>query len=336
MKKKLLSVVVAFSIIFTSHISAQMTQEEFEKLVDSDFSKCFYGKQMTLNAEINHNYIEETLGIERVNSLNEIKWDKDNKIHYFLISGKLIEYYYKNGTVNFEIINPNNCIDENDDNTTFPKYAFLINNTAKTESITLQAPKLFTLTEYTYPFTYYLSNEKCTNMLADFYIAAGTWIADNGKEYSYVKVAYINICGYPSLNPKNCLVTAGYKIIDFNDYWEQLSNAFSNKIINPYNFIYVDPYDLMLLVELYSDKLKSVSFSNWDSDTQLWYSNVVFVSQTNMDIYVKSEDGTFSQTMNFAGRTSSLKNGDKIRIYYSVEKKRYSTDWTVYAIEKLQ
>ena len=334
MKRKLFSVVVAFSVIFTSYISAQMTQEEFDKLVDSDLNKCFSGKQISLNTKINHEIIEEGLSYKDINNLNEIGWDIDGKIHYFRFLGTIVDF--GNGTVLFQVMDVKNIESENENygSNQFPKHAFLLErNPKKPEYI---EDRISISADYNLPIILYLTDDKFINLITEVYLAVGTWVGKDGKEFTYHKFAYINIAGYPCIKPENVMVAAGYKIIDFDEYWRQLDNAFSNKIINPYNFIYTDPYDIMLALEIYPERLKSVSFSNWDSGKQLWYSDVVFKGQTNMNISVGSEDGKFFQTMNFAGRTSSLKNGDKVRIYYSVEKKRYSTDWTVYAIEKLQ
>ena len=322
------------ALFVMSVVSAQMTQEEFDKLVDKDFNNCFSGKQISLNPVTNHDIIENYFFCKDVNKLQEIVWDTDGEIHYFRFCGRIVDY--GKDTVLFQIIDTNDQgdINENYEQKQFPKYVCqLKKNPAAPEYISDRLPSS---ADYNLPLAFYMLDGKFLNLITEVYLAVGTWVDKNGNEYTYHKFAYINIVGYPCVNPENVMVATGYKMIDFDNYWNQLDKAFSSNTINPYNFVYTDPYELMLLLEVYPERVKAFSVSNWDSGKQLWYSDVVFKRQTNMSISVGSEDGTFFQTMNFAGRTSSLKNGDKVRIYYSVEKKSYSTDWTVYAIEKLQ
>ena len=175
-------------------------------------------------------------------------------------------------------------------------------------------------------------------MVADFYIATGTWQSNTGKEQGFVEIIYINIVGLPIFYSKDFMVAVNFKMIDsYDNYdWSNFITGFSENIFNPYNFVYADPYDIMLVMEVAPEQLETLSIPNWQDKNKLFYSEVIFSSQTNTSILVTNKDKTFVKSMTFMGRTSSLKNGDKIRIYYSVEKKTYSTDWTIYAIEKIK
>lgn len=345
MKRKLFAVAIAFSVIFTSYISAQMTQEAFEKKVSEEFSNCLSSQLENLNPLLIASHIEKSLTIKDANNIDDVIYHilstADGKIHYIRIRGLFRDYSSKSEMVLIDTISPNagNVISVIPNSSIPEEYYYMfnlyyVNNATISRDVSLKANLLSQM--YNLPTVFEIKGGTFKNKVADFYLATGTFMTESGKNQTYIEIAYINILGYPYFKETDFMVALNFRMMKTNEFWEQYTDAFSKKIFNPYNFIFVDPYEIMLMVELYPEELKSVSSYNWDSGKQLWYSDVVFKEQTNMSISVGSEDGTFFQTMNFAGRTSSLKNGDKVRIYYSVEKKSYSTDWTVYAIEKLQ
>jgi hypothetical protein len=65
-----------------------------------------------------------------------------------------------------------------------------------------------------------------------------------------------------------------------------------------------------------------------------YVSEVVFKGQSNTTITVSTPDNVLTERMNFAGRASEVKNGDKVRVYYTIAKDPLEK-WEIQAIERL-
>jgi hypothetical protein len=65
-----------------------------------------------------------------------------------------------------------------------------------------------------------------------------------------------------------------------------------------------------------------------------YVSEVVFKGQSNTTITVSTDDNVLTERMNFTGRASTIKNGDKVRVYYTIAKDPLEK-WEVQAIESL-
>ncbi|GHV79057.1 hypothetical protein AGMMS49944_08480 [Spirochaetia bacterium] len=63
-------------------------------------------------------------------------------------------------------------------------------------------------------------------------------------------------------------------------------------------------------------------------------SELVFKGQTNTTISVSTSDNALTQRMDFSGRTSSIKTGDRVRVYFTIAKDPLE-EWKVQAIERL-
>ena len=63
-------------------------------------------------------------------------------------------------------------------------------------------------------------------------------------------------------------------------------------------------------------------------------SEVIFKGQSNTTVTVSTSDNAFTQQMEFLGRSSNTKAGDKIRIYYTIAKDPLEK-WEVHALERL-
>ena len=65
-----------------------------------------------------------------------------------------------------------------------------------------------------------------------------------------------------------------------------------------------------------------------------YVSMVIFKGQSNTTITVSTDDDFLTETMNFTGRASSVKNNDKILVYYTIAKDPLEK-WEIQAIERL-
>ncbi|MDR0655224.1 MAG: hypothetical protein LBG22_02820 [Treponema sp.] len=65
-----------------------------------------------------------------------------------------------------------------------------------------------------------------------------------------------------------------------------------------------------------------------------YVSEVVFKGQSNTTITVSTADDVLTEKMNFFGRASTIKNGDRIRVYYTIAKAPIEK-WEIQAIECL-
>jgi hypothetical protein len=65
-----------------------------------------------------------------------------------------------------------------------------------------------------------------------------------------------------------------------------------------------------------------------------YVSEVVFKGQSNTTITVSTTDNVLTERMNFTGRASTVNNGDRIRVYYTIAKDPLEK-WEIQAIERL-
>jgi hypothetical protein len=65
-----------------------------------------------------------------------------------------------------------------------------------------------------------------------------------------------------------------------------------------------------------------------------YVSEVIFRGQSNTTITVSTDDNVLTERMNFTGRASSVRNGQKIRVYYTIAKDPLEK-WEIQAIERL-
>jgi len=65
-----------------------------------------------------------------------------------------------------------------------------------------------------------------------------------------------------------------------------------------------------------------------------YVSEVVFKGQSNTNITVSTTDNVLTEIMNFTGRASSIRNGEKVRVYYTIAKDPLEK-WEIQAIERL-
>jgi hypothetical protein len=108
-----------------------------------------------------------------------------------------------------------------------------------------------------------------------------------------------------------------------------VGNASAN-VFDPVVYPLVDLFDARVAM----DK-KDIRKNNTFPTVRVKYvSEVVFKGQANTTITVSTSDNALTERMNFNARTTTLKNGDKIRVYYTIAKDPLEK-WEVQAIERL-
>jgi hypothetical protein len=65
-----------------------------------------------------------------------------------------------------------------------------------------------------------------------------------------------------------------------------------------------------------------------------YVSEVIFKGQSSTTLTVSTPDNISTEKMSFGGRATGIKNGDKVRVYYTIAKDPLEI-WEVQAIEKL-
>ena len=65
-----------------------------------------------------------------------------------------------------------------------------------------------------------------------------------------------------------------------------------------------------------------------------YVSEVLFLGQSNTTISVSTADNVLTERMSFTGRASSIKRGERIRVYYTIAKDPLE-QWEIQAIERL-
>ena len=179
------------------------------------------------------------------------------------------------------------------------------------------------------------------NALATFYIIA-LRITDEGNG-KLVHILFVRDIQEPRLNPANFIVASGMHYITVEDAHsptrEDVMSAYffggatgnsSSDVFDPVVYL---PADLM-------DARAAMNKKDYLKDYTLptvkvkYVSEVLFLGQSNTTVTVSTVDNVLNERMSFIGRTSSIKRGEKIRVYYTIAKDPLEK-WEIQAIERL-
>ena len=179
------------------------------------------------------------------------------------------------------------------------------------------------------------------NALATFYIIA-LRITDEGNG-KLVHILFVRDIEEPRLNPANFIVASGMHYITVEDAHsptrEDVMSAYffggatgnsSSDVFDPVVYL---PADLM-------DARAAMNKKDYLKDYTLptvkvkYVSEVLFLGQSNTTVTVSTVDNVLNERMSFIGRTSSIKRGEKIRVYYTIAKDPLEK-WEIQAIERL-
>ena len=179
------------------------------------------------------------------------------------------------------------------------------------------------------------------NALATFYIIA-LRITDEGNG-KLVHILFVRDIEEPRLNPANFIVASGMHYITVEDahsptredvmstyFFGAATGNSSSVVFDPVVYL---PADLM-------DARAVMNKKDYTKDYTLptvkvkYVSEVLFLGQYNTTITVSTVDNVLAERMTFIGRTSSIKRGEKIRVYYTIAKDPLE-QWEIQAIERL-
>lgn len=179
------------------------------------------------------------------------------------------------------------------------------------------------------------------NALATFYIIA-LRITDEGNG-KLVHILFVRDIEEPRLNPANFIVASGMHYITVEDahsptredvmftyFFGAATGNSSSVVFDPVVYL---PADLM-------DARAAMNKKDYTKDYTLptvkvkYVSEVLFLGQSNTTISVSTVDNVLAERMSFTGRASSIKRGERIRVYYTIAKDPLEK-WEIQAIERL-
>jgi len=179
------------------------------------------------------------------------------------------------------------------------------------------------------------------NSIANFYLIAVRVTEPNPENAIFIR--FIRNIEKPVFDPGKFIVTNGMRYITVNDAREPnpqeavmnmmtggaMRNSGSN-IFDPITYPLVDLMDARVAM----DKKDIYNNYTFPKVRVKYVSEVIFKGQTNTTITVSTSDNILTERMNFTGRASTIRNGEKIRVYYTIAKDPLEI-WEIQAIERL-
>ena len=297
--------------------------EKFKRLYKADYEKLVVGNDNKVTIES----IEAVLQPQDINSINEIKNVKLNefgKPYYFKMRA-----IYKGYDANTEEVRLQNLKQKKTSVTdTAMKVAFGIDSAIYSVNITSSSVST-------------LPNE--ANAIATFYfIVTNLSDIDDIKE-NEIFIRFVRDIEKPRLNPANFIVASGMHYITVEDAHsptqEEVMSAYffggtmgnsSSDVFDPVVYLPADLMDARAVMNK-KDYLKDYTLPTVKVK---YVSEVLFLGQYNTTITVSTVDNVLAERMTFIGRTSSIKRGEKIRVYYTIAKDPLEK-WEIQAIERL-
>jgi hypothetical protein len=179
------------------------------------------------------------------------------------------------------------------------------------------------------------------NSIALFYLMA-LRIDDEIRDTTGVFIRYVRNIEKPVLNPSKFIVVSGMHYITVKDahvpnqrdimmanmgYGSMNDSA---SVFDPLVYPLADLMDARTAMDK-KDIRKEITLPG----VKIKYvSEVIFKGQSNTTITVSTPDNILTERMNFTGRASAVKNGEKIRVYYTIAKDPLE-QWEIQAIERL-
>ena len=177
------------------------------------------------------------------------------------------------------------------------------------------------------------------NAVATFYIMAAR-LADGKQNESLV--CFLHNIEPPSFNPSNFIVASGMRYITVDTRVQTQQDVMLNmmtggamgnssqNVFDPVVYPLVDLMDARVAM----DKKNIRNDYTFPTVRVKYASEVIFKGQSNTTITVSTADNVLTERMNFTGRASAVKNGEKTRVYYTIAKDP-SEKWEIQAIERL-
>lgn len=181
------------------------------------------------------------------------------------------------------------------------------------------------------------------NSVATFYLFAARFSDNSSTNGVQTFVRFVRDIEKPRLNSANFIVANGMHYITVEDAHsptqEEVMSAyfFGGTMGNSSSDVF-DPV-VYSLVDL-MDARAAMNKKDYTKDYTLptvkvkYVSEVLFLGQSNTTISVSTADNVLTERMSFTGRASSIKRGEKIRVYYTIAKDPLE-QWEIQAIERL-
>jgi len=180
------------------------------------------------------------------------------------------------------------------------------------------------------------------NSIADFYLIA-VRVTEQSESAIAIYITFVRNIEKSGFDPGKFIVANGMRYITVNDArvpsqqemmmnmmtGEAMRNSGSN-VFDPITYPLVDLMDARVAM----DKKDLRNNYTFPRVRVKYVSEVVFKGQTNTVIIVSTSDNVLTEKMNFTGRASTIKNGEKIRVYYTIAKDPLEI-WEIQAIERL-
>ena len=170
------------------------------------------------------------------------------------------------------------------------------------------------------------------NCNATFYLVGGKFTEPNNEIGIWVR-AVRNIENSP-FDPSKFILAVDKRFVTLNDvYLTSTNNNSTNteSIFDPALYPVFNLFDARIAM----DKKKWGDNNTFPGKPVKYASEVIFRGQSGTDIFFSTEDNFITENMTFYGRVGSIKKGDKIRIYYTIQKDPAET-WDVHALEILK
>ena len=184
------------------------------------------------------------------------------------------------------------------------------------------------------------------NATATFYIVAVRFVVEQDgrrESHKFIMVRFIRNVESSPFNPSNFIVASGSRFITVNDarvttqedvmLRMMTGGAMGGSSSNAFDPIIYPLVDLMD-ARLAMDKKNIWNDYTFPTVRVKYVSEVIFKGQSNTVITVSTDDNVLTERMNFTGRASSVNNGQRIRIYYTIAKDPLEI-WEIQAIERL-
>jgi hypothetical protein len=179
------------------------------------------------------------------------------------------------------------------------------------------------------------------NSIATFFLVA-LRIDDEGKESDFL-IRFVRNIEKPVMDPSKFIVASGMHYITVDDaksptQQDVMMNFFTGGSMGNTTSSVFDPlvYPLVDLMDARTamDKKDIRNDYTFPTVKVKYVSEVVFKGQSNTTITVSTSDNILTERMNFTGRASEIKNGEKVRVYYTIVKDPLEK-WEIQAIERL-
>lgn len=178
------------------------------------------------------------------------------------------------------------------------------------------------------------------NAAATFYLVAAF---DDKSRETAILIMFVRDIEKSVFNPTHFIVTSGMCYITAEDahvpteadamaaylFGGSTGNA-PNDIFDPTEYPLADLMDARAAM----NKKDPLNERTFPTVRVKYVSEVLFLGQSNTTITLSTTDNILTEKMSFTGRASSLKKGEKVRVYYTIAKDPLE-EWEIQAIEHL-